>query len=749
MKQKRYLAPAICFAALLHPGSMLRATEPPKGSITIDRIADIKYPTGQQWSPDGKAIAFLWDAAGKQDLFMVRPGEKPVALTDFPVDADTWRSDIGRFEWVSSDRIIFSTAGSLWTVSTNGAKPSRLNGYEGVANFALSHDKGQIAFVRKGQVWVASFKGKTERQLTHLSDGLNVSGIAFSRDEKYITFNTSRSEEVADQLPFNGDRLRVFKPNAWDSHIGMISIDATVADPVWISASAAQGGGGGGMGPGVQWVNSSEIIHQEFSPDHKTREIVVTNVFTGHTHTLWKDFDPAYSTVGGGARVAVSPDGKWVEFVSDRSGWPHLYVIPSTASSEAQAKQLSHGNFGDGYSDWSPDSKKIVYSHSVDGNQMERFISIVDVATDTIQPIVTARGVNFDPSFSPDGSMLAYSRTAVEHPLEVYAVAAHEAAKPVRLTDSLPEGLNPADLTAPVAVHYPSRADRKPVPATLIVNKNLDKTTKHPAIIWIHGSGSDQNYLGWHPGAYRMYYAMHQYLAQQGYVILTPDYRGSSGYSRDWAVGDYMDMGGAETKDVAAGVDYLKTLSYVDPDRIGVWGLSYGGFMTLQAVTTTPTLYRCAIDVAGVGDWATWSSSSYTVSRLGTPVINPEGYYTSAPVKHLDQLQRPLMILQGTNDTNVPFWESLTVIDQLVKLGKPFELGIYPGEIHFFRRAYVLRDAWRRSEDFFDTYLKDSRDTERSAKNAAPAAAPAPSTEPLSKQSDVAETLAAASAGGQ
>ena len=78
------------------------------------------------------------------------------------------------------------------------------------------------------------------------------------------------------------------------------------------------------------------------------------------------------------------------------------------------------------------------------------------------------------------------------------------------------------------------------------------------------------------------------------------------------------------------------------------------------------------------------------------------------------------MILQGTNDTNVPFWESLTVIDQLVKLGKPFELGIYPGEIHFFRRAYVLRDAWKRSEDFFDTYLKDSRETQRSAKNATP-----------------------------
>jgi dipeptidyl aminopeptidase/acylaminoacyl peptidase len=729
---------------------MLHAAEAPKGSITIDRISEIKYPTGQQWSPDGKTIAFLWDAAGKQDLFMVRPGEKPVALTDFPVDPNTWRSDIGRFEWASADRIIFSKEGGLWSVSTDGTRPSRMPGFEGVANFALTKNKDQIAFVRRGQVWVASFKGKTERQLTHLPDGVNVSGIAFSRDEKYITFNTSRSEEVADPLPFNGDRLRVFKTNTWDAHMGMISIYATVADPVWISAAAPQGGGGGGgMAVGVQWIDSSQIVHQEFSPDHKTREIVVTDVFTGNSSTLWKDYDAAYSTVGGGARLAVSPDGKWVEFVSDRTGWPHIYVIPSNATSESQAKQLTHGNFGDGYSDWSPDSKKIVFSHSVDGNQMERFISIVDIDTAAIEPVVTARGVNFDPSFSPDGSMLAYSRTAVEHPLEVYAVAAHQSATPVRLTDSLPDGLDPADLTAPVAVHYPSRADGKPVPATLIVNKNLDKTTKHPAIIWIHGSGSDQNYLGWHPGAYRMYYAMHQYLAQQGYVILTPDYRGSSGYSRDWAIGDYMDMGGAETKDVAAGVDYLKTLSYVDPDRIGVWGLSYGGFMTLQAITTSPTLYRCAIDVAGVGDWATWSSSSYTVSRLGTPVTNPEGFYTSAPVKHLDQLQRPLMILQGTMDTNVPFWESLTVIDQLVKLGKPFELGIYPGEIHFFRRAYVLRDAWRRSEAFFDTYLKNPDNTEKSVDNTAPAPLSAPFATPSAVRTSVAEAMPAFAAGNQ
>jgi dipeptidyl aminopeptidase/acylaminoacyl peptidase len=248
------------------------------------------------------------------------------------------------------------------------------------------------------------------------------------------------------------------------------------------------------------------------------------------------------------------------------------------------------------------------------------------------------------------------------------------------------------------------------VPATLMVPKNLDRSRKHPAIVWIHGSGSDQNFLGWHPGSYRMYYSVSQYLVQQGYVVLTPDYRGSSGYSRDWATGVHMSMGISDTADVAGGADYLKTLGYIDPDRIGVWGLSYGGFLTLQALTIDPTLWRCGINVAGVVDWtnrgAGMTIANYTIPRLGTPVENPAGYEAAASVNHMSKLQRPLMILHGTDDRNVAFHDSLRLIDVLVKLGKDFETAIYPGEIHFFRRAIVLRDAWKRAEKFFDQHLK-------------------------------------------
>ena len=131
----------------------------------------------------------------------------------------------------------------------------------------------------------------------------------------------------------------------------------------------------------------------------------------------------------------------------------------------------------------------------------------------------------------------------------------------------------------------------------------------------MHGFGDGQNYLGWQVGSWRMYYAMDQYFSRRGYVILTVDYRGNSGYSRGWATGSYADPGGTETGDVNAGADYLKTLPYVDGDRIGVWGLSYGGYMVLQSLVVDPLLFNCGIDVAGVGDWYTYSGAGS--SRLG------------------------------------------------------------------------------------------------------------------------------------
>jgi dipeptidyl aminopeptidase/acylaminoacyl peptidase len=289
---------------------------------------------------------------------------------------------------------------------------------------------------------------------------------------------------------------------------------------------------------------------------------------------------------------------------------------------------------------------------------------------------------------------------------------AKPSAKPSRLSDSMPAGMDRSLFVEPESVSY-AGPDGQKVPAWLFVPKGLDRTKKHPAIVWIHGDGVNQGYDGWHVQRnYAVYYSFHQYLLQKGYVVIMPDYRGSIGYGKAWREGVYMDVGGKDAKDAWMVASYLKTLPYVDMDRVGVWGLSYGGFFTLIAVTDQPRLFRAAVDVAGVVDYAMYYEDPYhggwTASRIGTPEQNPKVYENASPLSHVDRLERPLLVLHGTSDVNVPYLHSVRLIDELLKKGKGDLVSFmtYPGEFHYFTREHVLRDAWHRVEDFFDANLK-------------------------------------------
>jgi len=305
-----------------------------------------------------------------------------------------------------------------------------------------------------------------------------------------------------------------------------------------------------------------------------------------------------------------------------------------------------------------------------------------------------------------------YQHTDPQNSADLYVIDAKENSRPVRLTDSMPAAIDRRALVEPQSVWY-SSTDGQKVPAKLYVPPGIDRAKKHPAIVWIHGDGINQNYDGWHVQRnYAVYYSFHQYLLQKGYVVIAPDYRGSIGYGREWRTGVYMDVGGKDAKDAWMAANYLKTLGYVDTDRVGVWGLSYGGFFTLIAVTDQPKLFRAGVDVAGVVDYAMYYEDPYhggwTASRIGTPEQNPQVYAQASPISHIDRLERPLLVLHGTSDVNVPYLHSVRLIDEALKKGKGDLISFmtYPGEFHYFTRAHVLRDAWHRVDAFFDEHLR-------------------------------------------
>ncbi len=228
-----------------------------------------------------------------------------------------------------------------------------------------------------------------------------------------------------------------------------------------------------------------------------------------------------------------------------------------------------------------------------------------------------------------------------------------------------------------------------------------DKKGKHwPAVFFIHGSGYATSVLAQWGSYQELRYVFNSYLANAGYVVFDLDYRGSSGYGRDWRSGVYLDMGGPDLNDVLGQVDYARQLGNIDMNRLGIWGWSYGGFMTDMAMFRAPDVFRAGVSVAAVTQWENYNAT-YTQQRLNRPQDNPEAYRRSSPITYSSQLKNPLLIIHGIIDDNVLFQDDIQLTEKLIHEGKPFEQIFYPEETHSFAREETLIDCFQRAADFF------------------------------------------------
>ena len=677
------------------------------GGLTIDQLIDIRHPSSPMWSPDGRHLVFVWERAGVAKIY-VADASISGALAAAPRELAAAGTQLGGAFWSTDGRaLMVAKNGDLWRVPIDGGAASAVWTTPAPETAIVpSPDGSRVAFVRADDIVVRTIADG--REVTVARDDRNVGGLGWSPDGASLIFTSGARTIRHEQTPsYSGTKI-------------VYTINENVPGRTYVVPSiggaprelaAASGGGFGGR----RWLDARHFLVDRTSPDFKRRTMSLVDTAGGAAKTLNEDVEEKFWSITGdaGANGQPSPDGKWIAFVSARDGWDHVYVV---GTGGGPAIQITRGKFEAWRPQWSPDGTRLAFDANAENNYGNRQLYVAGINGDpahaTVTPVTSGRGTNIAPIWSPDGTRLVYQHTDPRNSADLYVVNAKSGATPVRLTDSMPASIDRSAFVEPEIVHY-AGPDGEQVPAWLFVPKNLDRTKKHPAVVWIHGDGVNQNYDGWHVQRnYAVYYSFHQYLLQKGYVVIAPDYRGSIGYGKAWREAVHMDVGGKDAKDAWMAANYLKTLNYVDSDRLGVWGLSYGGFFTLIAATDQPTLYRAAVDVAGVADYAMYYEDPYhggwTASRIGTPEEHPQVYAQASPLSRVDRLERPLLVLHGTSDVNVPYLHSVRLIDELLKKGKGDLVSFmtYPGEFHYFTREHVLRDAWHRVDDFFEKHLK-------------------------------------------
>ena len=645
-------------------------------ALTIEQLIDIKHPSNPAWSADGHQVTFTWDRAGVSARYISDLDGRPPRELPGPAPAG------GRGRGGNAARADIDAV-----ASPDGKHAASTR----AANGSIS------------ELWVRSVADGREMKLA--TEQQRISGIGWSPDNAFVLYTVGGGPIRHEQTPpYSGTKIvYTITENAQGQ---ARAVPASGGTPATLPA--------GGFGA-RRWLDARHFIFERTSADFKTRTTYVADVAGGEPRMLYEDVEPKFWSMTGdaGASAQPSPDGKWIVFGSDRDGWDHIYVMPAAGGA---AVQITKGKFEAWRPQWSPDSTRIAFDANEPNRYGNRHLYVAAIngnpSKATIAAITSGRGTNIAPIWSPDGKRLLYQHTDPHNSADLFVVDATPGAKPLRVSDSMPASMDRSLFVEPEMVHY-AGPDGQQVPAWLFVPRNLDRSKKHPAIVWIHGDGVNQNYDGWHVQRnYAVYYSFHQYLLQKGYVVIAPDYRGSIGYGREWRTGVHMDVGGNDAKDAWMVTNYLKTLPYVDMERVGVWGLSYGGFFTLIAVTDQPKLFRAGVDVAGVVDYEMYYDDPYhggwTASRIGTPQQHPEVYSKASPLSHVDRLERPLLVLHGTSDVNVPYLHSVRLIDELLRKGKGDLVSFmtYPGEFHYFTREHVLRDAWRRVDDFFQANLR-------------------------------------------
>lgn len=662
------------------------------------------FPSSLTASPRDGKIAWVLDERGARNIWVAEaPAYKGRRLTNFTADDG---QEIDELSWLPNAKALVYVRGgdfethrenpnpasspdaveqAIWLASLDGSAPQKLGDGHSPA---VSPKGNRIVFVKANQIWMNGLSGTDKPdQLVHAKG--QASELRWSPDGTQVAFVNSRIDHALIGLyDFASKSLKY--------------LDASVdhdSNPVW-SPDGKQ----------IAFVRiASESRAFMFGPVRSARDpwsIRIASTETGAGHELWK----AAPGKGSAFHAMVADNqllwgaGDRIVFPWEKSGWAHLYSVSTRGDTPTEISGT--GEYEVEHAALSFDRKSVLFA-SNQGDIDRRHVMRVSVLGEGAAKLTSGPGIEWSPVELSDGKGVAMLRSDYKTPAHASVLAGSSKVPADLAPETIPGDFPTNAMVQPQAVMV-TAADGMPIHAQLFLPPDLKPGDRRPAMIFFHGGSRRQMLLGFH---YRPYYhnayAMNQYLASLGYIVLAVNYRSGIGYGLDFREAlNYGATGASEFNDVLGAGLYLKNRSDVDGKRIGLWGGSYGGYLTALGLSRASDLFAAGVDFHGVHDWNNVIRNFVGAYDPNKDPIAARIAYESSPMSSVSTWRSPVLLIHGDDDRNVPFHESVILAEALRKQGVPFEQLIFPDEIHGFLTHRRWLEAYRASAEFLGKYLQ-------------------------------------------
>jgi dipeptidyl aminopeptidase/acylaminoacyl peptidase len=689
------------FARRLLPAVVCLAAAAARAQVfTLEQVLSAPFPTEPVASKRGDRLAWVFDAQGRRNVWIAdAPAWRGRQLTHYEADdgqelTGLALSEDGRYvafargqeknQAGESPNPTSDPAGAkqeVWVADTRTGAVTRMG--EGSSPFfttspVFNTGSAAVLYSREGHLWGAPVAGGKERKLFEMRGEVN--DAEWSPDGTRLVFSSSRGDHSF---------VSLYEPGATRIKLIQPSIDRDISPRFSPD------------GRRIAFIRLYNVTDTQTADRERVQpwSIWVVDAATGEGKEIWKSGATwMESFSGGGAQALEWGAGDRIVFTSEKDGWRHLYSIPSAGG---EATLLTPGDYEVENVAATPDRSALVFSANK-GDVDRRHLFSVSVAGGDVRQLTGGDGIEMYPVVIGGGRQVAFFRSTARDPFLPFVANADGSNMRRLAPQALPKDFPSSQLVAPEQVIFKA-ADGTEIHGQLFKPKNVNG--KVPALIFTHGGPVRQMLLGFHYlYYYHNAYAMNQYLASRGYEVLSVNYRSGIGYGRAFREAQHRGARGAsEYQDVVAGAKYLRSRPEVDDKRVGLWGGSYGGYLTALGLARNSDIFAAGVDFHGVHDW------SSPVAGLRVALDSGERARLareSSPVASVDKWKSPVLLVHGDDDRNVAFAQTVMLVRRLRDQHVEFEQLVFPDEIHDFLRHENWLRAYHATADFFDRHLK-------------------------------------------